>query len=193
MLFEINSIFLIVTVFLSFFYFSYECITNTTIMAKRSIQGGGILGSGIFGLFGTTIKCDSTDDSMYCNIMKLFNLFMVVLIVAYILYIAYNVFPIPSFHKRRWRIPYLKSQSHSSFISRTHLGETHCILPCALPPVWDGMNAMFWPYQCCLFATRTIWQTSIGVYAADFLSYCVFQFSFYVVNASWIYQFAPPW
>jgi hypothetical protein len=75
-------------------------------MAKGSIKGGGgggggILGSGIFGLFGTTIKCDSTDDSMYCNIMKLFNLFMVVLIVAYILYIAYNVFPIPSFRKRR--------------------------------------------------------------------------------------------
>ena len=60
-------------------------------MAKGIIKrggGGGILGSGIFGMFGTTIKCDSTDDSTYCNIMKLFNLFMVVLIVAYILYIA---------------------------------------------------------------------------------------------------------
>lgn len=79
-------------------------IQSNPFMAKGSFRGGGgggILGSGIFGLFGTTIRCDSTDESMYCNIMKLFNLFMVVLIVAYILYIAYTVFPIPSFRKRR--------------------------------------------------------------------------------------------
>ena len=33
-------------------------------------SGGGIMGSGIFGVFGTTIRCDSKDDSLYCNIMK---------------------------------------------------------------------------------------------------------------------------
>ena len=73
-------------------------------MAKGSIKGGGgggILGSGIFGLFGTTIKCDSKDDSMFCNIMKLFNLLVVFLLVAYILYIAYNFFVAPSIRKRR--------------------------------------------------------------------------------------------
>jgi hypothetical protein len=78
-------------------------------MAKGSFRsggggggGGGILGSGIFGFFGTTIKCDATDDSMYCNIMKLFNLLVVFLIVAYVLYIAYNYFaPAVSFRKRR--------------------------------------------------------------------------------------------
>ena len=35
-------------------------------MAKGSSgtgMGGGILGSGIFGVFGTTIRCDSKDDS----------------------------------------------------------------------------------------------------------------------------------
>ena len=50
-------------------------------MAKGSPSigggGGGILGSGIFGFFGTTIKCDSTDNSTYCNVMKLFNLLIV--------------------------------------------------------------------------------------------------------------------
>jgi hypothetical protein len=61
-----------------------------------SSGNGGILGSGIFGVFGTTIKCESTDNSIYCNIMKLFNLLIVLLVVVYILYIAY-IFITPYF------------------------------------------------------------------------------------------------
>ena len=67
-----------------------------------SSGNGGILGSGIFGFFGTTIKCDSTDNSLYCNIMKLFNLLIVFLVIAYILYIAYS-FLGPSFKSRSRR------------------------------------------------------------------------------------------
>jgi hypothetical protein len=71
-------------------------------MAGRSSGlGGGILGSGIFGFFGTTIRCDSKDDSMYCNIMKWFNLLIVFFVVLYILYILYGIFIAPSMRKRR--------------------------------------------------------------------------------------------
>ena len=73
-------------------------------MARKGFGGGGggIAGSGIFGFFGTTIKCDATDDSMYCTIMKLFNMLVVFLIVVYIGYIAYNFFgPAISTRKRR--------------------------------------------------------------------------------------------
>ena len=74
-------------------------------MARKGFGGGGgggIAGSGIFGFFGTTIKCDATDDSMFCTIMKLFNMLVVFLIVAYIAYIAYNFFgPAISTRKRR--------------------------------------------------------------------------------------------
>jgi hypothetical protein len=71
-------------------------------MAGRSSGlGGGILGSGIFGFFGTTIRCDSKDDSMYCNIMKWFNLLIVFFVVVYILYILYNFFVAPSMRRRR--------------------------------------------------------------------------------------------
>ena len=71
-------------------------------MAGRSSGlGGGILGSGIFGFFGTTIRCDSKDDSMYCNIMKWFNLLIVFFVVMYILYILYNFFVAPSMRRRR--------------------------------------------------------------------------------------------
>ena len=63
--------------------------------------GGGILGSGIFGVFGTTIRCDSKDDSTYCSIMKLFNLLLVFFVVIYILYIVYGIFIAPAMRKRR--------------------------------------------------------------------------------------------
>ena len=62
---------------------------------------GGILGSGIFGFFGTTIQCNSQDDSTYCNVMKLFNLLMVFFVVVYILYIIYGIFFAPMMRKRR--------------------------------------------------------------------------------------------
>ena len=55
-----------------------------------STSNGGIAGSGIFGFFGTTIRCDSKDDSLYCNIMKLFNLLIVFLVFCYIFYYVYT-------------------------------------------------------------------------------------------------------
>ena len=64
-------------------------------------MGGGILGSGIFGVFGTTIRCDSKDDSTYCNIMKIFNMLIVFFVVIYILYIIYGIFIAPAMRKRR--------------------------------------------------------------------------------------------
>jgi hypothetical protein len=63
-------------------------------MSKRGSGGnfGGIAGSGIFGMFGTVIRCDADDGSWYCEIMKLFNLLIVVLFVLYILYISYFLY-----------------------------------------------------------------------------------------------------
>jgi hypothetical protein len=55
-------------------------------------SNGGIMGSGIFGFFGTTIKCDATDNSMYCTIMKFFNLLIVLFVVFYIFYFADSYF-----------------------------------------------------------------------------------------------------
>lgn len=52
---------------------------------------GGILGSGIFGMFGTTIRCDASDESIYCNIMKFINLFFMVILIFFVLWIIYKV------------------------------------------------------------------------------------------------------
>ena len=62
-------------------------------MAKGSsggIGGSGIHGSGIHGFFGTGIMCPSSDTSMYCSVVKMFNLLMMGLFFFYLLYLAYN-------------------------------------------------------------------------------------------------------
>ncbi len=61
----------------------------------------------------------------------------------------------------------------SSFTVRTLGHILYHILPCIQPLAQDGTNAGFGPGLCCLFATRTIWQTSMGVYVAEFLSSCM--------------------
>jgi hypothetical protein len=57
-----------------------------------SSGAGGIMGSGVFGFFGTTIQCPASDTSFYCSFMKLFNLIMVLGLIIFILYTAYNYF-----------------------------------------------------------------------------------------------------
>ena len=59
---------------------------------SSSSGGGGIMGSGIFGFFGTTIQCPASDTSLYCSFMKIFNVLMIVGIIIFILYTAYTYF-----------------------------------------------------------------------------------------------------
>lgn len=57
----------------------------------RMHNNGGIAGSGVFGLIGTTIRCDADDNSMYCNLMKLINAIIMILVLFYIGYIIYQL------------------------------------------------------------------------------------------------------
>ena len=72
-------------------------------LRMSSSSNGGIMGSGIFGVFGTTIRCDSKDDSLYCDIMKLFNLLIVLLFVCFIVYFVYTYLLKPYIFKNRGR------------------------------------------------------------------------------------------
>ena len=65
-----------------------ENILEYIIMAKSS--SGGIGGSGIHGFIGTGVMCPSSDTSMYCSVVKMFNLLMMGLFFFYLLYLAYN-------------------------------------------------------------------------------------------------------
>ena len=59
---------------------------------SSSYNNGGIGGSGIFGFFGTSIHCESDDDSMYCNFMKFMNVLIMLIVLGYVIWIVYAVF-----------------------------------------------------------------------------------------------------
>lgn len=73
-------------------------------MARRSgnyntqpqmMSNGGIMGSGIFGMFGSTVHCQAEDNSTYCNLTKFVNIIMMIfflLIVVYLIYIGFSYF-----------------------------------------------------------------------------------------------------
>jgi hypothetical protein len=90
--------------------------------------------------------------------------------------------------------------TNKSWLSRQEQEPNHCddnrhILLCTQQLAPDETNAASGPDLSCLFATRTMRQTYITdlcIYAAEFLSSCVIQFSFYLINAAWTCQFAPP-
>ena len=56
-------------------------------MAKTS--GSGMFGSGVFGFLGTTIVCNASDTSMYCQIMKGVNITILIVCVLLIFYFVY--------------------------------------------------------------------------------------------------------
>ena len=58
--------------------------------AAPSSGNGGILGSGIFGMFGTIVNCNADSNSVYCTIMKVFNLLIVLGIIVFVLYLIYS-------------------------------------------------------------------------------------------------------
>jgi hypothetical protein len=58
-------------------------------------NNGGIMGSGIFGMFGSTVQCKADDNSMFCTLSKFVNIIIMIFFLAtvmYLLYIAYNYF-----------------------------------------------------------------------------------------------------
>jgi hypothetical protein len=58
-------------------------------------NNGGIMGSGIFGMFGTTVRCDANDNSMFCTLSKFVNVIIMIFFllgVLYLLYMAFNYF-----------------------------------------------------------------------------------------------------
>jgi hypothetical protein len=56
-------------------------------MAKTS--GSGMFGSGVFGFLGTTIVCNASDTSYYCQIMKGVNILVLIACVLLIFYFIY--------------------------------------------------------------------------------------------------------
>ena len=63
-------------------------------MAKKGginniATNGGILGSGVFGHFGSIVKCDAQDDSMFCTLSKMVSIIMMLMFLAFVVYLIY--------------------------------------------------------------------------------------------------------
>lgn len=56
---------------------------------NSEVSNGGIMGSGIFGHFGTMINCKAEDNSMYCTFMKFFNVLIAIFAICGIIYFIY--------------------------------------------------------------------------------------------------------
>jgi hypothetical protein len=57
---------------------------------RASSSSGGIGGSGIFGLVGSTVQCKAEDTSFFCQLSKLVATLMNIIILLAILYFAYT-------------------------------------------------------------------------------------------------------
>ena len=57
-----------------------------------SMNNGGIMGSGIFGMFGTTVQCKSDDKSLFCTLSKIVNVIIMIMFLIFILYLVYMIF-----------------------------------------------------------------------------------------------------
>lgn len=50
---------------------------------------GGMMGSGVFGMFGSSVQCKSDDNSYFCILSKIVNGLIMVLVLFTILYFVY--------------------------------------------------------------------------------------------------------
>lgn len=50
----------------------------------RSSGNGGIGGSGVFGMLGTTVQCKSEDNGPYCTFAKLMNVLLWIILIFFL-------------------------------------------------------------------------------------------------------------
>ncbi len=58
--------------------------------SRSSSSSYGIVDSGIFGLLGTTVQCDSGDDSLFCKFAKLMNVLVWIIMLIALFYVTKN-------------------------------------------------------------------------------------------------------
>lgn len=59
---------------------------------KGSMGNGGVMGSGIFGMFGTVVQCKADDTSAFCMLSKTVNVISMVIFLIVIMYFIYMGF-----------------------------------------------------------------------------------------------------
>ena len=57
-----------------------------------AMNNGGIMGSGIFGMFGTVVQCKAEDTSAFCTLSKIVNMIIMIGFLILIIYLIYSAF-----------------------------------------------------------------------------------------------------
>jgi len=60
------------------------------IRVKSGGSNGGLFGSGIFGVLGGVVTCDSKDESYYCRFMKFVTFILYFFLLVAIFYLVYQ-------------------------------------------------------------------------------------------------------
>ncbi len=67
-------------------------VKNTGNANNQPSNNGGIMGSGIFGMFGTTVRCEANDNSLFCSLSKFVNVIIMIIFLITIFYLIYLAF-----------------------------------------------------------------------------------------------------
>lgn len=59
---------------------------------SAAMNNGGIMGSGIFGMFGTVVQCKAEDTSAFCTLSKIVNMIIMIGFLILIFYLIYSAF-----------------------------------------------------------------------------------------------------
>lgn len=62
---------------------------NSNNAGTSGTPGNGIMGSGIFGMFGTSVHCKSDDNSLFCLLSKFVNSIIMIIFLISIAYLIY--------------------------------------------------------------------------------------------------------
>lgn len=55
-------------------------------MPRSKTDNGGIAGSGIFGLVGSTVNCKAEDTGLFCTMMKIVNFALGIFILGFLIW-----------------------------------------------------------------------------------------------------------
>lgn len=69
-------------------YSVYKVYMAKSKISRTSGGNGGIGGSGIFGMIGTGVVCQSTDNSMYCTLVKFISIIYMLFVLMVVILIA---------------------------------------------------------------------------------------------------------
>lgn len=64
--------------------------------------GSTLLNNFQFGVFGVN-KCDSEDDTFYCNFSRVFNIIMMILVLIAIGYVIYTFLHLSNYKMPKWK------------------------------------------------------------------------------------------